>query len=103
MPLCPANTRVDRIQILAVPIGANSAFQQMLLTRLAGFCRHQEANADGTFRLTNLVGDPRIDVSVLRSRLPDSTDGYLKEARFEATNVLSSPLRFSNASSGVIF
>jgi len=50
-------------------------------------------NADGTFRLNNVVpGDYRIEV------FPPIGNLFLKEVRFEGADALNTPLRYSGAS-----
>jgi hypothetical protein len=58
-----------------------------------------QARADGTFRMNNIPpGDYRLEVTTgIFRRL--GGQGYIKEARFEGSDVLGSPLRFSGSGS----
>jgi hypothetical protein len=96
----PAGVTVERLSVLLQP---TSALQQELQRRIAGFYRGSPVSADGTFLLDNVVpGDYRIEILQLQSRMPFGPNDFLKEGRFEAVDVLSSPLRFSNTSAGML-
>lgn len=85
-----ANTTVERLQVALLPIGANSA-TQAIQNQMSGFSQRSAVNPDGTFRLNNIVpGDYRVSVTPYY-------DGFLKEARYGATDALTSPLHVSNA------
>jgi sarcosine oxidase gamma subunit len=94
-------SRLD-IRVVLRPTGANSAAQRTMQSQLessSGFSESGAAQArgDGTFRMNNIPpGDYRLEVStgIFRGL---GGQGYIKEARFEGADVLSSPLRFSGS------
>jgi hypothetical protein len=100
----PAGMKIDQMRVALRPTGANSAAQrtmQFQLESASGFYDSGAAQtkADGTFRMANIPpGDYRLEASagIFRSL---AGEGYIKEARFEGSDVLSSPLRFSGSGS----
>src|SRR5262249_34303936 len=65
------------------------------------------AASDFTFRIANiLVGDYRLTVqgqgAVAAGARPGSNAVYIKEARFDGTDVLNGPLRISGTASGTL-
>jgi len=90
---------IDRLRVQLVPTDASAALQQILHRQgSSGFYRDSQTSADGTFRLDDVVpGEYRIDVSSFR---PSGGNVLIKEARFEGADVLNSPLRSSDTSSG---
>jgi hypothetical protein len=96
----PPGTTLDRLRVLVSPLGA---LQRALHRRLIGFDQGAAVNADGTFRVENVVpGDYRIEVLEGTSRMPVGPNGVFKEVRFEASDALRSPLRFSSTSTGML-
>jgi len=57
----------------------------------------QAASTDGTFRVDNVMpGEYRVSVA------PLSSDVYVKQARFNQTDVLNKPMQFSSSDSGTL-
>jgi hypothetical protein len=92
----------SEIRVGLVPIGANTTARRTLQSQLemsSGFFDSSgaSARADGTFRLNSIppgeyrLALERLYVPTLGGR------GYIKEARFEGNDVLSSSLHFSSS------
>jgi len=83
---------IDRVRIRLVAIGTTGSLQRTLQSA-TGSGGMATVNADGTFRLNNVVpGDYRIEV------FPPIGNLFLKEVRFEGADALNTPLRYSGAS-----
>jgi len=83
---------IDRVRIRPVAIGTTGSLQRTLQSA-TGSGGMATVNADGTFRLNNVVpGDYRIEV------FPPIGNLFLKEVRFEGADALNTPLRYSGAS-----
>jgi sarcosine oxidase gamma subunit len=98
----PAGTKINEIRVHLRPTGANSPAQRVMQAQLQASSGYYESGAaqtraDGTFRMANVPpGDYRLEVAAWILERPGSL-AYIKEARFEGADALSSPLHLSGS------
>jgi hypothetical protein len=99
--LLPASMTMDRFRVRLVPAGANSALLTMQVQLAAASFGNANVGADGAFRLNNVApGDYRVEVAGLPGGGNPSIQTFLKEARFDGSDVLGSLFRFSGTTNG---
>jgi Carboxypeptidase regulatory-like domain len=105
----PANMTVDRLRIQLAPVGTSAGLLQSLRSMAGGYdSSPARPGGDGVFTLNNVIpGEYRIDISGFpvaggNAVARIGSNAFMREARFDGTDVLNSPLRFSGGSTGIL-
>src|SRR5688572_4330765 len=99
----PAAASMDQLRPRLLPTGPNSSLLNALRIQLyssPSFFDAAQVKADGTFRVDNMVpGEYRLEGFEGMMGLLGGY-GFIKEARFEGQDILTSPMRFSGSVAG---
>jgi len=94
----PQPITMDRIRITLFPTAANPMRPPSGTSTSSA-----QVTADGSFRFENVApGDYRIEVTGLGLPGRFAGTGFVREARFDGTDVLNNPLRFAGSASGLL-
>jgi protocatechuate 3,4-dioxygenase beta subunit len=98
------DTRVERFRVSLQPVGATRGVLETIRRQTVNPYPGAFAQADGTFRLPNAFpGEYRVEVTdAPAGPIAPRNNRFIKDARFEAADVLYNPLHLTGTSSGFL-